>query len=674
MPKLLTTPFATDANPDMRTDIQNTTGTSPNSATYSVGFPPVTMQPLSSGGLPPKGSDFNGIFYDITDNIVFQTQGNAYPYNAAYATEIGGYPLNARIAIDNGDIVRSTIASNTNNPNTDMTGWVKVNSASQIFDNNGNSIQEVEDSDAFKKTSLEGKTLKEMVPLFSRINMNENEIITTDPVESTSNKHYISDGFTLNQTTQMKSNIISDWDQDNVSIHGFDLIQDKTAPVSGGTANDHHMIRFYGGYRCEAIGNKLNGQYGISFAYRSNAFSNRRGMFGLAAFNISTDIQGMGIENGGSSFNVIVGNRIESSSKGAQMAQRFTAYNSVNDPTQINALTDGVCSAANVYRNFVSGFSFQNATKLSCSSAIHFEEMDSAINSTRGQSAISGDFIPANDAKLHNIQFTSGNCKKIIANLAINHSKFDFTANGSQLTSAGIEELTGRTGTGFNQYSGIIDNATSAGALFRYSHNLYNLQIDTSTGDGAVISGNYGGGTIIANACNTGVSITGSFNNLKVVSTNNVFTGLAVSGASNVVEIQTDGNVSISGNGNTIIGRIGGNLTVTGSDNKFIGEVVGTVSRGSGTGNKYSDLKGWSDTIAMPATTTTGGGRITLTVAKHASAQIRNIIVTIPSNTSLWTWKVVSISGSSVVLEFYDSTGAVLNAQSVTFNYSYFCS
>lgn len=132
MPKLLTTPFAIDAEPEMRTDIQNTTGASPNSATYSVGFPPITMQSLASGGLPPKGADFNGLLYDITGNIVFQTQGNAYPYNAAYATEIGGYPLNARIALDNGDIVRSTIASNTNNPNTDMTGWVKVGDSTQL--------------------------------------------------------------------------------------------------------------------------------------------------------------------------------------------------------------------------------------------------------------------------------------------------------------------------------------------------------------------------------------------------------------------------------------------------------------------------------------------------------------------------------------------------------------
>lgn len=143
MPKLLTTPFATDAAPELRTDIQTTTGVSPNSATYSVGFPAVTMQPLSSGGLPPKGSDFNGIFYDITDNIVFQTQGNTYPYNAAYATAIGGYPLNARIALDNGDIVRSTIASNTNDPNVDMTGWVNIDSASLIVDDAGGKVASV---------------------------------------------------------------------------------------------------------------------------------------------------------------------------------------------------------------------------------------------------------------------------------------------------------------------------------------------------------------------------------------------------------------------------------------------------------------------------------------------------------------------------------------------------
>jgi len=56
-----------------------------------------------------------------------------------YWTSIsGGYLPNARVMLSNGDIVKNNTSGNlTNNPNTDMTGWVKTNSASQIFDSNG---------------------------------------------------------------------------------------------------------------------------------------------------------------------------------------------------------------------------------------------------------------------------------------------------------------------------------------------------------------------------------------------------------------------------------------------------------------------------------------------------------------------------------------------------------
>lgn len=54
-----------------------------------------------------------------------------------------GYPINYRVMLENGDIVRSTVDNNTTDPNVDMTGWVKVNSASQIFDESGLSQQEV---------------------------------------------------------------------------------------------------------------------------------------------------------------------------------------------------------------------------------------------------------------------------------------------------------------------------------------------------------------------------------------------------------------------------------------------------------------------------------------------------------------------------------------------------
>lgn len=145
MPKLLKTPFAADAAEGYRTDIQESTGVAPNSATYQIGFPPNTMQSITAGGMPPKGSDLNGVLYDITDNLVFLTQGGGYGFDSAYATSIGGYPLNAKLRLNDGTEVISTIANNTNDPNVNLTGWVKTNSASQILDESGLSQQAVND-------------------------------------------------------------------------------------------------------------------------------------------------------------------------------------------------------------------------------------------------------------------------------------------------------------------------------------------------------------------------------------------------------------------------------------------------------------------------------------------------------------------------------------------------
>ena len=58
----------------------------------------------------------------------------------------GGYLKNACVMLTNGDIVKSTIDGNTNNPNVDMTGWVKVNDAIQIITTSGETQQEVNDA------------------------------------------------------------------------------------------------------------------------------------------------------------------------------------------------------------------------------------------------------------------------------------------------------------------------------------------------------------------------------------------------------------------------------------------------------------------------------------------------------------------------------------------------
>lgn len=56
-----------------------------------------------------------------------------------------GYELNDRVMLANGEVVKNTVENNTKNPNVDMTGWVKPNSAGQIFDASGKSQQVIND-------------------------------------------------------------------------------------------------------------------------------------------------------------------------------------------------------------------------------------------------------------------------------------------------------------------------------------------------------------------------------------------------------------------------------------------------------------------------------------------------------------------------------------------------
>ena len=142
--RLISTPFAQEGE---KTEIQNVTGEFDNSATYRLGFPPLTMQSIRSGGKPPKGTDFNGVLFDITENISFLCKGGRYQYNAGLSTLIGGYPEGSNLLLDdNVTEVVSTVAGNQNNPNTNMTGWVlKPNrtTAEYVLDASGETQQQV---------------------------------------------------------------------------------------------------------------------------------------------------------------------------------------------------------------------------------------------------------------------------------------------------------------------------------------------------------------------------------------------------------------------------------------------------------------------------------------------------------------------------------------------------
>lgn len=117
-------PFA--QNDTNRVEIPVTTSDATR-ASQSLGFPPLTMQPPESGGVPPQGEDFNGALNQVARVAWWLMAGGPYVYDASFATNtnIGGYPQGARlISADYLGVWVSTADNNQNNPDTNGTGWV----------------------------------------------------------------------------------------------------------------------------------------------------------------------------------------------------------------------------------------------------------------------------------------------------------------------------------------------------------------------------------------------------------------------------------------------------------------------------------------------------------------------------------------------------------------------
>lgn len=126
-PKLLPIPFADNGD---RKSIPNDSqiGITAGRASYNDGFPPLTRTPLAAGGVPPFGTDFNGVLNDITAALRWSQSGAGYPFNAAFNTAISGYPKGARIPNSTLDgYWLNTTDGNTANPEVTgaaTTGWV----------------------------------------------------------------------------------------------------------------------------------------------------------------------------------------------------------------------------------------------------------------------------------------------------------------------------------------------------------------------------------------------------------------------------------------------------------------------------------------------------------------------------------------------------------------------
>lgn len=136
LPKLLPVPFA---NSGSKQDIPvaSQIGVTGGRASYTDGFPPLTRTPIEAGGIPPFGTDFNGVLNDVTSAIRWAQAGGGYRYDSTFSASVGGYPLGAVVNNSTGDgCWLNTLDGNNTNPETTspapLTGWVPVSSYGSV--------------------------------------------------------------------------------------------------------------------------------------------------------------------------------------------------------------------------------------------------------------------------------------------------------------------------------------------------------------------------------------------------------------------------------------------------------------------------------------------------------------------------------------------------------------
>ena len=117
-PKLLSKPWASDG---LKNNIpaERNGGLAQEAATYTEGFPSITMTPISVGGKPPSGKDMNGVLYEISAHTVWQNQGGRYRFDQTFCDAIGGYPKGSVLISDTLDTEYiSLVDANTHNPHS----------------------------------------------------------------------------------------------------------------------------------------------------------------------------------------------------------------------------------------------------------------------------------------------------------------------------------------------------------------------------------------------------------------------------------------------------------------------------------------------------------------------------------------------------------------------------
>jgi hypothetical protein len=125
-PQTLPQAFAQNAAAPDRNVIPNAPVTTQR-ASFNLGFPPLVMTPIASGGKPMLGPDMNGILYMLSTHSYYVQSGKLYLYNADVVVSIGGYAVGTLLGSADGLTVWFNItAGNTTDPDAGGAGWVAM--------------------------------------------------------------------------------------------------------------------------------------------------------------------------------------------------------------------------------------------------------------------------------------------------------------------------------------------------------------------------------------------------------------------------------------------------------------------------------------------------------------------------------------------------------------------
>jgi hypothetical protein len=130
-PPVVVEPFAINGNKNA-IPVPSQIGIVPGAASFNDGFPPQTMIPLTSGGVPPSGLDFNGIFYMLSAHTAWLQGGGQYSWDADFVANNTGYAAGAILqsAVTPTRFYLCTVDDTANDPDSSLTGWLPFSIAS----------------------------------------------------------------------------------------------------------------------------------------------------------------------------------------------------------------------------------------------------------------------------------------------------------------------------------------------------------------------------------------------------------------------------------------------------------------------------------------------------------------------------------------------------------------